>query len=62
MVMGILLRKNHKFVEEAVEMCLLHERKDSLKGAYDCSKLETERRKVMEAWGKYCCSKIPELN
>ncbi len=57
-----VLRNNHKFVEEAVEMCLLHERKDPLKGAYDRSKLETERRKVMEAWGKYCCSKIPELN
>ena len=51
-----------QFNEEAVELCLLHERKDPLKGAYDRSTLDLERRRVMQAWGDYCCSKIPELN
>ena len=53
---------NHKkFDSEAVELCLLHDRKDPLKGAYDRSTLEKERRKIMNEWGKFCCSKIPEL-
>lgn len=48
---------NHlKFYHDAVELCLLHERKDPLRGAYDRSKFEKERRFVMEEWGKYCCS------
>ena len=47
---------NHlKFYHDAVELCLLHERKDPLKGAYDRSKFEKERFFVMEEWGKYCC-------
>ncbi len=56
------LGNNRRFYEEAVEMCLLHSRKDPLKGAYDRTKLEKERRQIMDAWGKFCCSKIPELN
>lgn len=48
---------NHlKFASDAVELCLLHERKDPLKGAYDRSKFEKERRYIIEEWGKYCCS------
>ena len=56
------LGNNRKFFDEAVELCLLHERKDPLRGAYDRSKLEKERRKIMDEWGKFCCSKIKELN
>ena len=55
------LGNNRKFFDEAVELCLLHIRKDPLKGAYDRSKLEKERQKIMNAWGLFCCSKIPEL-
>lgn len=48
---------NHlKFYPDAVELCLLHERKDPLKGAYDRSKFISERRFIMEEWGKYCFS------
>lgn len=49
------------FMEEAVELCLLHARKDPLKGAYDRSRLTLARRKVMDAWGKHCCQYIREL-
>ena len=55
------LGNNRRFFDEAVELCLLHIRKDPLKGAYDRSKLEKERQKIMNAWGIFCCSKIPEL-
>lgn len=47
---------NRKFDQEAVEMCLLHSRRDMYKGAYDRSSLENERRLIMNAWGKYCLS------
>lgn len=50
-----------KFNQEAVEICLLHSRNDPLRGAYDRSTLVMERNKVMSAWGKYCCSLIPEF-
>lgn len=56
------LGNNRRFFDDAVEMCLLHTRKDPLKGAYDRTKLEKERRQIIEEWGKYCCSQIPELN
>lgn len=49
------------FSEQAVEMCLLHERKDFYKGAYDRSLLEDERRRVMARWGEFCCSNISKL-
>lgn len=55
------LGNNRKYFDEAVELCLLHDRKDPLKGAYDRSTLERERRKIMNDWGKFCCAKIPEL-
>lgn len=47
---------NRKFDQEAVEMCLLHSRRDMYKGAYDRSHLEHERRLIMDEWGKYCLS------
>lgn len=49
------------FLPEAVELCLLHERKDPNHGAYDRSPMTEERLKVLQEWGKYCCSLIPEL-
>ena len=38
------LGNNRRFDSEAVEMCLLHQRDDEYKGAYDRSTLEKERR------------------
>lgn len=52
------LGNNRLFDQEAVELCLLHARKDAYNGAYDRSTLETERRKIMAAWGAFCWSKI----
>lgn len=49
-----VLGNNKKFDQEAVERCLLHERADPYKGAYDRSKMEQERRRIMEEWGKFC--------
>lgn len=43
---------------DAVEMCMLHERKDPLRGAYDRTKHISERRRIMEDWGNYCVSLI----
>ena len=45
---------------DAVELCLLHERKDPLKGAYDRTKQISERRRIMEDWGNYCTSLISD--
>lgn len=53
-----LLGNNKKFDQEAVELNLLHERTDPYKGAYDRSKMEHERRLIMEEWGKYCTQQI----
>ena len=50
------LKNNRKFDQEAVEMCMLHGKKDAYNGAYDRAPLAKERRKLMEAWGKYCYS------
>ncbi len=50
------LANNKKYDQEAVELCLLHSRNDPYKGAYDRSKLEKERRTIMEDWGRYCTS------
>lgn len=54
------LGNNRRYDQEAVELCLLHSRKDPYKGAYDRSKLEKERRKIMEDWGQYCTSLLKE--
>jgi len=52
------LGNNRKFDQEAVEMCLLHSRKDAYQGAYDRSQLLKERREVITQWGAYCFSRI----
>lgn len=56
-----VLGNNRRFFDDAVELCLLHTRADPLKGAYDRTKLEKERRQIMEEWGMFCCSKIDEF-
>lgn len=55
------LGNHRKYYQEAAELCLLHQKKDPNKGAYDRAKLDIEKRKIINAWGKYCCSLIPEL-
>lgn len=51
-----VLGNNRNFDQEAVELCLLHSKKDAYDGAYDRAKLEKERRFIMECWGDYCYS------
>ncbi|WP_425540791.1 tyrosine-type recombinase/integrase [Turicimonas muris] len=51
---------NKVFDQEAVELCLLHSKRDVYNGAYDRARLLTERRKIMDAWGKYCISAVRE--
>lgn len=55
------LGNNRKFDQEAVELCLLHSRNDQYQGAYDRTKLEKERRLIMEAWGAFCYSRIKRM-
>lgn len=50
------LGNNRLFDQEAVELCLLHSKKDQYDGAYDRAPLANERRRIMNAWGKYCYS------
>lgn len=50
------LGNNRRFDQEAVELCLLHSKRDTYKGAYDRAYLEKERRLIMDAWGDYCWS------
>ena len=50
------LGNNRRFDQEAVELCLLHEKQDGYNQAYDRARLEKERRFIMEEWGKYCYS------
>lgn len=52
------LSNNRKFDQEAVELCLLHARKDTYRGAYDRSQLLKERRLVMKEWGAFCFSAL----
>lgn len=51
-----VLGNNRRFDQDAVELCLLHSKKDMYRGAYDRAKLEGERRQIMAAWGEYCFS------
>lgn len=51
-----LIGNNKRFDQEAVELCLLHSKKDAYNGAYDRARLLSERKKIMDAWGKYCYS------
>ncbi len=52
------LGNNRRFDQEAVELCLLHGKNDAYQGAYDRARLPKERKKIMEAWGKYCHSLV----
>lgn len=49
-----VLGNNKQFDKEAINLNMLHERNDPYKGAYDRSKMEQERRHMMEEWGKFC--------
>lgn len=53
-----VLGNNKLFDKEAINLNMLHERNDPYKGAYDRSKMEQERRNMMEEWGKFCTSLI----
>lgn len=55
------LGNNRRFDQEAVELCLLHGKNDAYQGAYDRAKLPKERKKVIEAWGKYGYSLIEKI-
>ena len=47
-----------RFDTDAVEMCLAHKVNDKYNGAYDRASLMEERRRVMEAWGEFCFSRM----
>lgn len=49
-----------KLDDEAVELCLAHKLKDDYAGAYNRTKLEDERREVMQNWGEFCFSKLTQ--
>lgn len=57
---------NRKFDQEAVELCLLHEKNNKvtdqagsgLGTAYDRAMLDNERRLIMNEWGRFCYSLI----
>lgn len=46
------------FNVKAIELNLLHQPRDLYRGAYSRSTLIEERRRIMQAWGKYCRSAI----
>lgn len=60
------LGNNRRFDQEAVELCLLHEKNNKVTDkpgsglgmAYDRALLEKERRFIMMAWGNFCYSLI----
>lgn len=53
-------KNRKKFDDDAVELCLAHKLQDQFNGAYNRAQLEPERRKIMQAWGDYCYSKIED--
>lgn len=56
------LGNNRKYDQEAAELCLFHNKtSDEFHGAYDRSALATERRLLMNDWGKFCFSLISPL-
>lgn len=56
------LGNNRKYDQEAAELCLFHNKtSDEFNGAYDRSALATERRLLMNDWGKFCFSLISPL-
>lgn len=53
------LGNNRRYDQEAAELCLLHcKASDDYHGAYDRARLSTERQRLIEDWGKFCCSLI----
>ena len=56
-----VLGNNKRFDKEAINLNMLHERNDPYKGAYDRSKMELERRNMMEEWGKFCTQLLKNL-
>ena len=49
-----VLGNNKLFDQEAAELCLLHGKNET----YDRARLVAERRRIMQAWGDFCCSKL----
>lgn len=47
-----------RFDRDAVELCLAHKLDDGYGGAYDRAAMLEERRRIMDAWGEFCCSKL----
>lgn len=47
-----------RFDRDAVELCLAHKLDDGYGGAYDRAAMVEERRRIMDAWGEFCCSKL----
>lgn len=47
-----------KLDDEAAELCLAYKLKDDYAGAFNRTKLEDERREVMQAWADFCYSMI----
>ncbi len=45
---------NRRFDAKAVEQCMLHKTDDKYDGAYSRGTYPEERRRIMEAWGRYC--------
>ena len=45
---------NRRFDPKAVEQCMLHKTDDKYDGAYSRGTYPAERRRIMEAWGRYC--------
>ena len=49
-----------RFDRDAVELCLAHKIDDGYGGAYDRAAMTEERRRIMDAWGEFCCSKLSQ--
>lgn len=55
------LGHNRKFDQEAAELCLLHcKASDNYHGAYDRARLSSERQRLMDDWGEFCCSLVSD--
>ena len=55
------LGHNRKFDKEAAELCLLHcKASDDYHGAYDRARLSSERQRLMNDWGEFCCSLVSD--
>jgi integrase len=47
------------FPEETREACLAHFSGNKTAAAYQRGDLLTKRRRLMDAWGRYCCGAAP---